>query len=543
MQSYTNTQCMITYKDHKENAVTRPTFRLINPAKTDLGRVSKVIIEKACRTLRSQTKLNQWRNTQAVLTWFKGLDKKKKLSFFKFDIQAFYPSIGPELLNRTINFARTKCDISDHEIDIILHCRKTFLFNNGDPWIKKGEKENFDVPMGSFDGAELCELVGLYLLHLMTTGKNPVFNVVNVGLYRDDCLAVINSSARTIETKVRKLFKNEKLNIVVEPSAHVTNFLDVELNLTTGKHKPYRKPNDHPVYIHAKSNHPTTIIKNLPGMIEHRISSLCSDKEIFDNEIGLYQKALNDSGYKCQLKYVTTEITSKKKSRSREVTYFNPPFSKSVKTKTGKLFLELLDHHFPKNHILYKHFNRNTIKISYSTTSNTKNHIAKNNAKILNNRKESTVERKCDCTRKFKGKCPMNGHCLQKSVIYQAHVTTNNKTMTYTGLTKNTFKSRFTTHNATIEKRPSKEKVTTLSEYVWKLKDNDIPFSIKWSIKTKAYAFSSGSKSCDLCLSEKMTILLHDPRHSLNQRDELLAKCPHKRFHCLSEYCESSTVS
>lgn len=47
MQSYTNTQCMITYKDHKENAVTRATFRLINPAKTDLGRVSKVIIEKA----------------------------------------------------------------------------------------------------------------------------------------------------------------------------------------------------------------------------------------------------------------------------------------------------------------------------------------------------------------------------------------------------------------------------------------------------------------------------------------------------------------
>ena len=142
------------------------------------------------------------------------------------------------MLNRAINFARTKCDISDHEIDIILHCRKIFLFNNGNPWIKKGEKENFDVPMGSYDGAELCELVGLYLLHLMTTGKNPVYNEVNVGLYCDDCLAVINSSARTIETKVRKLFKNENLNIIVEPSAHVTNFLDVDLNLTTGKHKP-----------------------------------------------------------------------------------------------------------------------------------------------------------------------------------------------------------------------------------------------------------------------------------------------------------------
>ena len=87
------------------------------------------------------------------------------------------------------------------------------------------------------------------------------------------------------------------------------------------------------------------------------------------------------------------------------------------------------------------------------------------------------------------------------------------------------------------------EKVTTLASHVWELKDNNIPFDIKWSIKTKAYAFSSGSKSCDLCLSEKMTIILADPHHSLNQRDELLAKCVHKRFYCLSEYCESSTVS
>ena len=389
----------------------------------------------------------------------------------------------------------------------------------------------------------MCELVGLYLLHIMTTGKNPLFNVTNVGLYRDDCLAVIKGSARTMEIEVRKIFKKEKLDIVVEPSAHVNNFLDVELNLITGKFNPYRKPNDRPVYINAKSNHPNTIIKHLPGMIEYRISSLCSDKEIFDNEIGPYQKALYDSGYKSKLKYVTTNLTPKKKSRSRKITYFNPPFSKSVKTKVGKLFLELLDHHFPKNDILHKYFNRNTIKVSYCTLSNVKDHIAKYNAKVLNSKKEAADERKCNCSRKFKGKCPLQGNCLQESVIYQAHVTANNKTMTYTGMTKNSFKSRFTTHNGQMEKRPPKEKVTTLSEYVWRLKDKNIPLSVSWSIKTKAYAFSSGSKNCDLCLSEKMTILLDDPRFSLNQRDELLAKCPHKKYYCLQEYCESSTVS
>ena len=161
---------------------------------------------------------------------------------------------------------------------------------------------------------------------------------------------------------------------------------------------------------------------------------------------------------------------------------------------------------------------------------NVKNHIAKNNAKVSSTKNDCDKnERKCDCTRKFKGNCPLHGHCLQKSVVYQAHVTTANKTMIYTGMTKNSFKQRWCVHNATIEKRPPKEKVTTLSEYVWKLKDQNIPFKITWSIKSKAYAFSSGSKRCDLCITEKLTILLTNPRQNLTQRTELLSKCSHKR--------------
>ena len=225
--------------------------------------------------------------------------------------------------------------------------------------------------------------------------------------------------------------------------------------------------------------------------------------------------------------------------------YFNPPFSKSVKTKIGALFLKLVDDHFPQNHVLHQQFNRSTIKISYCTMSNVKDHIDKHNAKVSSNKKnnDDDDERKCNCTRKYKGKCPLQGNCLQSSVVYQAHVATSNKTMVYTGMTKNTFKQRFSTHNAAIEKRPPKESVTTLSDYVWKLKDKNIPFSIKWSIKTRAYAFSSGGKRCDLCTTEKMTILLADQRHSLNQRNELLAKCIHKRPFCLINYCENSAIT
>ena len=52
-------------------------------------------------------------------------------------------------------------EISDQDTAIIMQARKTLLFQNGEPWVKKSGTEDFDVPMGCYDGAEVCELVGL----------------------------------------------------------------------------------------------------------------------------------------------------------------------------------------------------------------------------------------------------------------------------------------------------------------------------------------------------------------------------------------------
>ena len=99
------------------------------------------------------------------------------------------------------------------------------------------------------------------------------------------------------------------------------------------------------------------------------------------------------------------------------------------------------------------------------------------------------------------------------------------------------FKKRFYGHDRSFKIENSNP--TGLSKYVWKLKKlgwkTDSDFKIKWSILTKAYPFSLGGKRCDLCLSEKTTILLHkNKRTLLNQRDEILTKCRHKATHCLS---------
>ena len=59
---------------------------------------------------------------------------------------------------------------------------KSFLFHNNIPWVKISNK-NFDVTMGSYDGAEICDLVGLFMLsQLQNLG-------VSVTLFRDDGLA------------------------------------------------------------------------------------------------------------------------------------------------------------------------------------------------------------------------------------------------------------------------------------------------------------------------------------------------------------------
>ena len=66
--------CFITLKDHKPNFQNNPTVRLLNPAKNELGRISKTILDKINVNLCDSLHLNQWRNTQEVIDWFKGID-------------------------------------------------------------------------------------------------------------------------------------------------------------------------------------------------------------------------------------------------------------------------------------------------------------------------------------------------------------------------------------------------------------------------------------------------------------------------------------
>ena len=71
------------------------------------------------------------------------------------------------------------------------------------------------------------------------------------------------------------------------------NYLDVTLNLENSTYCPYQKENNQTKYINIESNHPPSIIKQLPLSTESRLSSLSSSEEIFNESVTPYQDALN----------------------------------------------------------------------------------------------------------------------------------------------------------------------------------------------------------------------------------------------------------
>ena len=97
---------------------------------------------------------------------------------------------------------------------------------------------------------------------------------------------------------------------------------------------------------------------------------------------------------------------------------------------------------------------------------------------------------------------------------------------TYTGLAGGTFKSRFYGHNGSMNNR--RQKQTTLSNHVWDLKDNNIPYEIKWTILSKAKTFNPVTNKCRLCLKEMYYICYKPETASLNSRSEIYGDCKHK---------------
>ena len=259
---------------------------------------------------------------------------------------------------------------------------------------------------------------------------------------------------------------------------------DVQMNLRTGVHKPFMKPNNTPLYVHNKSNHPPNIIKNIPESINRRLSNISSNEKIFQKAIPPYQDALKKSGYNYKLEYKPTpkdnnnQNNKQKNKRKRNITWLNPPYSKHVASNISRQFLNLLDTCFSPTSKLHKILNRNTVKISYKCMPNMKQIISNHN-KTISNKDNNTESKTNNCNCRIKEACPVNQKCQTSSLIYQATVTRhdNNKEESYIGLTDNTFKTRYNGHTSSFRNEQYRN-ATTLSNYIWTLKDKNINYSL-----------------------------------------------------------------
>ena len=127
--------------------------------------------------------------------------------------------------------------------------------------------------MGSYD-----ELVGLYILFKLRNIDS------NLGLYRDDGLGCSCTSKRQTENlkkQIKNTFNELGLKVTIDANMTCVDFLDVTLDLTTGLHKPYMKPNNTLQYVHTSSNHPKHVIGYIRKGVEKRLSLLSSNEEIF----------------------------------------------------------------------------------------------------------------------------------------------------------------------------------------------------------------------------------------------------------------------
>ncbi|KAL9988996.1 hypothetical protein ACROYT_G003499 [Oculina patagonica] len=281
--------------------------------------------------------------------------------------------------------------------------------------------------------------------------------------------------------EVSNVFRSNGLKITIDANKKIVNFLDVTFDLSNGSYKPYMKPNNKILYVHRQSNHPPTLLKNIPLNINKRLTNISSSKEVFDESIGPYQQALKESGYDHKLTYnpPPERATGNRRKRTRNITWFNPPFDSNVKTNLGRKFLQIVDKCFPKNHPLHKIFNRHTLKLSYSCMPNMKSIISSHNKHVLSKTNTPTQQPDtCNCRKK--PDCPLEGNCLQTNVIYQATITTETTTETYVGLATN-FKERYRNHQTSF-RHSKRRNETELSKHVWNLQDAKKPFRIKWKV-------------------------------------------------------------
>ena len=184
----------------------------------------------------------------------------------------------------------------------------SLLFHSNQPCVKR-DSVTFDVTVRAYDGSEICEFVGMFMLSLLS----KTFKTNTIGLYCNDGL----SAVRNISVK-----QAEKILKII--------YFDVGLNLNDGTYLPFHKPNVETTNIDVKSDHSRQIIKKNSKINLKRLSRISSTKEIFENSKDYYDQRLRQCGYNEKLNYTKQNNIINPKSRKGSILWFKVYFTANL---------------------------------------------------------------------------------------------------------------------------------------------------------------------------------------------------------------------
>ena len=128
--------------------------------------------------------------------------------------------------------------------------------------------------------------------------------------------------AETLKKKIGAIFAKHGLSITAQANITRTDFLDVFFDLEANTYKSYNKPNNIPQYVHRLSNHPPSILKNIPEGVNKRLSSISSSEEMFIENTHIFQEALDKSEHSFKLKFNPQDPKPAPKNRKRKQAFF-----------------------------------------------------------------------------------------------------------------------------------------------------------------------------------------------------------------------------
>ena len=137
--------------------------------------------------------------------------------------------------------------------------------------------------------------------------------------------------------------------MVIKCNIKTVDYLDI-IQLNTSIYKPFSKPKNKPLYINASSNHPLSVLKQIPKSVSKRITASSCNEDIFCKSALFYNSILQDCGFNESIKYCPEELvlSGRRKNHSRNIIWHNPPISRNVKTNVWKHFFKMLKKHLEK---------------------------------------------------------------------------------------------------------------------------------------------------------------------------------------------------